>query len=1169
MKLKRIFIQGFKSFAAPTELEISNGITAIVGPNGSGKSNVLDAIKWLFGEQSLKNLRADEKYDLIFSGSESSPPSRRAFVELVFLKEDGEEIRIARELTREGKNTFYINGKGSRLKDIRALFAGTGVGKDFYSVIAQGQVERIVSSSSKELRNLFEEAAGTAFYREKKKETMQKLNEVEANLTALTNVMYEKEKLMKSLYLKAKRAERYLEYTERLKEVKKMFYGNLIIREQERKEEIREELESSREKLRSLRKAMVEVESSWTALRTEMEEMDRRLSSFTKMLEDYETRKKQLLDLKNVYHRRISEIEAQYIEAATRISSEKEELDRLRKREEELLVILKSLSSEIEEVEGRVKDLEAEKEKISADFSEKEKRAVEIREEMTKMEKEILKNETEISRLKDNIEDFESKLDFIEDQLEEKMQRLSDIEKEMEEIMQSLEAATQKEKELLNELEVLKEKKEEVRTEREGILSDVHGLLRRKSELQGEINSLERLLEEYVGFSKAVRAVFKNKELFDGLYDVVANIIEMEEGTESAIGALLGGAMQNIVVRDADVAKRIIDFLKEENLGRATFLPLDLISGGVPSAGEVKNHPGFIGLASDLVRVPEGFEKLPYYLFGNDIVVRTLDDAIDIKRKYKLRSRIATLEGDVISGGGAITGGSLRKGEDPILGRKTRLKALKEELKVIDETVKELESRLEILDSQLKDLRKHEEELTLLISEVSVRTSTAKRVLEELVKTAKSLEKEIENLEKLKVDYGNKISGMKARMERLAEAIEEKRKRLAELEREIEKYSEEMEVKRKELESVSSKLVEESMKLSELNQRKESYRRELDELRSRTEEIERNVAELSEKAKILRRQSDEVKKELKETERELSAVSKELEELFGSMNLHHEDKAKMIKQLKEVEEELSRLKEEREGLVERIHNLEMALQEVSTRVSRYLEEVPEGYEDVERLSDEEMKEVEGEMKELLGKIKGIGSVDLDAIEEYKVVETEYNDLDEQKRDLEEAKRKLMEIMERTEEEARRRFLEVFNRVNENFSRYITELFFGGEGRIRMVSEEDVFDSELEIVVKKPGRRVQKLQLLSGGEKALVAIALLFSFLHVNPSPFYVLDEVDGPLDDYNAERFARFLRRFSKEAQFVVITHNKIVMEAADVLHGITMADGVSLVIPVEMLQTG
>ncbi len=1167
MKLKKITIQGFKSFAQLTELPIADGITAIVGPNGSGKSNVLDAIKWLFGEHSLKNLRADEKYDLIFAGSEDVPPAKRAYVELVFEK-DGKLFSVARELMKSGKNVFYVDGKPSRLKDIKSLFAGTGVGKDFYSVIAQGQVERLTSSSSKELRALFEEAAGTAYYREKKREALIRLNNVESNLTAVNNVLYEKEKLMKSLYLKAKRAEKYLEYTEKLKEVKRLYFGNKLLREEKRKEEIESELEEKRKKLRSLRKEMMEVESRWNDLREQVEEMDKKLSSFTRLLQDYEKRKSQLVDLSNLYRRQLSELENDQTKALTTIESLSEEKKRLEGRKEEILVLKKSVNEQLNALNEEIQKILSEKMKRESELSEKQKEALRLKEKITKIEKTLKKLELDYEKLLASEEDFKEKIKLINEQWSDKEERLNDVKNEIEEMRGSLETGTDEEKKLETELNAIRERKVEVENEKEGIIREIHDLLKKKSEIQGEINSLQRLMNEYTGFSRAVRAVFSNKDKFKGLYDVVANIVKVDEEYEKAVSALLGGAVQNIVVKDADVAKEIIEFLKVNDFGRATFLPLDLIDGSFSVHDtEIEMHPGFVGFAVDLVEVPKGFEKLPVYLFGSDVVVRTLEDAIDIKRRFKIRSRIATLDGELISGRGAITGGS-QKITDSVIGRKTRLEALKVELKELDIRLKELEKLLKEVDRKLENYRKMETEVQMKLSEIISKNATTKRILNELIKTAKSLEKELSNLKSLKVNYENRLSGIIAKKDRLRQQIEEEKIEFLKMEKILENFGGELEEKRRDFEKLTEKLVDLKMKKSELERAAEGYAGELESLNERLKAIDEKINLERELIRRRKAEIEKVKAELEKNEEELKTVTAELEELFGNVNIHHEDKTKIFQEIKNLESELTAMREKRENIIEDIHRLENHLQEINMNILRYREEVPD-YEDVPFISDMELYSLEQQLNDLLRKVKGIGSVDLDAIEEYKNVEEEYKQIVEQKEDLENAKKKLLDIIKKTEEKARSRFLNIHRQVNENFSKYIKELFFGGEGRISMSDDKDVFESELIIEVKKPGRRLQKLQLLSGGEKALVAIALLFSFLQVNPSPFYVLDEVDGPLDDYNAERFARFLKELSKDAQFLIITHNKIVMESADLLHGITMSKGVSVVIPVEMLKTG
>ncbi len=1162
MKLKRIILDGFKSFANRTVIEISDGITAIVGPNGSGKSNILDGIRWLFGEQSLKSIRAEEKADVLFSGSERRNPAFRARVELV-LDVDGKELIVHKELTRDGKVKYGIDGKSARLKDIKELFKGTGVGKDYYSIIAQGQVEKIVTSSGKELRKLFEEAAGIAYYREKKKETLSKLEVVRRNLERVGDIAFEMEKRMKSLYLKAKRAQRYVEYSERLENVKRLYHGNVIMRIKSQISETDDEIERTREKIRSLQRELVDLESDLVTIKGEMERMDRELESYTKMLSAYEERKRSLLEVERTYSKKLSDLENSLIESSTKLDSIKEEMENLKKRKEEIEIIHSSLQKEIEERSKKLEELERKYEELSRDLSQTEKEILKMEAEKKELERRLMRLEIEREKLIERIEEGKRRISSIDSQIDSKIRRKRELEYEIEMRREKYEELSKKERELLEEMEKVKTRKNEIRSERERLVSNMNEILRRKAEISAEISSLERQMEDYVGFSRAVREVFRFKDRFEGLHDVVANIVEMDEEHETAIGALLGGMIQNVVVEDSQVAKEIIEFLKEIEGGRITLLPLDLIEGRTERIPGLERHPGFIGYAVDLVRVPKGFEKLTKYLFGSDVVVRTIDDAIDIKKRFRIRGRIATLEGDLIGTRGAITGGSKRE-MDSLLNRKTRLKKLKEELNFIEEELKRLDESLKLFEKELSDLDRHSDVLKSELMELSAKSESVKRFIQETVIAMDEMTKEIENLEKLRKDYEAKIRGMEERLSRIDDEEMDLKEKISKIEKDMKDRGDVILEKKEELSKLSQEIHSLRAHMNSLSEKLEAYGSELETIREKMERFRSERDELSKRVERLEREIVEVKELLIENEREMKSLEKEYEKLFESMKLHHEGKEEKIRRLKELEDEIENLKNERDELREYLHRLEMRRSNLQMELERHVEIV--GDIEVELVSDEELSNLKKEIEDLESKLKHIGPVDLGAIDEYDQVEREYQDLMKQRKDLEEAERKLLDIMKQTEQEAKRKFMEVFEKVNENFSDLMNFLFFGGEGRIRMLSE-DVFESDLEIVVKKPGKRIQKLQLLSGGEKALVAIALLFSFLKVNPSPFYVLDEVDAPLDDYNAERFASLLKESSKDSQFILITHNKIVMESADLLNGITMIDGVSTVIPVKISE--
>jgi len=1146
-------------------LNLSEGITAIVGPNGSGKSNIIDAIRWVFGEHSMKQLRAGEKFDVLFAGSEKFPPASSAYVELTF-ENEGEVLKIARELSRDGKNNYYINGTPVRLKDIKERFKGTGMGMDFYSIVPQGQVERIVNASPEELRLLLEEAAGTSFYREKKRTTLIKLEHTENNLRRVEDILFERERLKKSLYLKAKRAERYIEYSERLKKLKKVFFGNLLIREKRRLKHLQEGKERATRRYREIQKELVSLESRWSTLRMEFSKIDEELEDFTKLLEDHKKRQNTLLELKEVYDRRLNERESKYVEVTTKIDSLKREREELEKRKGEIDYIFRGLISELEEKKSLLEEYEKQREEIVSKYSEKEKEFLKMKDEYDSFEKRYIKLEIEVSKIDEMMEDMEKRRKMVESQLDLKRNDLEGKKKEFEELVKRMEEMGSEEKSLVEELKEVRKQLEELEGKRKELMGRRETILKSIKELEMEREIIEKNLREYRDFSRAVKEIFRVKDMFPGLEDVVTNILEVNPENALAIGVLLGGNAQNVVVKDVKTAKEIIDYLKKNEIGRVTILPLDLIESREPSIDGVEKHPGFVGYASDMVKVPPGFEKLPGYLFGNDIVVKTLDDAIDIKKKYNVRSRIVSLDGQMVHGKGAISGGSAKSEEIRTpFRRKIRLEEIKEELLKLQGELKEVEKELESLNEEIEALSKQEKLVERELSELSLKFANVKRTREDLAKSIERMEGEVKELEGLKREYHMKLEGMRARREKALEEMENIHKMRKDLEDKMREFSEVLNKEKRVLDELSEKVLDLKLEIGSLSEKSKSYEEELENIRKRREKIEEEIENLSRESENLEKEIDRLKKMIRENQKELETLKKETDELFENLKHRKTGKEEKLKEIEELEGKMGKLKEEAESLREYLHHLDLSLQETEMKLSNILKELEEEPQDVEELDQVTLENIEKEIKDLENKIKYLGPVDLEAVDEYKRVEKEYEDLLKQKEDLEEAKKKLLEIIEKTDKEARSIFMDIYQKVNENFSRFVSLLFLGAEGEIRLLPSEDILEAGIEISIKKPGRKSQNLQLLSGGEKALIGIAFLFALLQVKPSPFYVLDEVDAPLDDFNAERYKRLLKEYSKKSQFLIITHNKIVMEVADMLHGVTMVDGISTVIPVEL----
>lgn len=1168
MKLVSMTLHGFKSFARPTKLYFADRITAIVGPNGGGKSNIVDAIRWVFGEQSMKQLRADEKYDVIFAGSSTMPAASSAYVEIVFENEN-EKIIVSRMLTNDGKNLYMLNGETVRLKDIHEKFIGTGVGKEFYSIAGQGQIERIVNASAEELRLLLEEAAETALYREKKKESMARLEVVNANLSRVQDLIYEYDRQRKSLYLKAKRAERYQEYSSRLEQVKKLYYGNVFKKEMKRLNHLQNQHSQTMEKIKDLQKQLLNIETNWSTLKQEFANVDREIENFTNLLEDYKKRQTTLMELREMYTRRLNERETKFVETTTRLDSAKEQIAAIDKRSEELNLIFKGLIDEIKAKENELTKVEEKRNELVSRYSEKEKQLLALKEKSDLANKEKLSLESELSRIEEGLEDLSKRISMVDSQLDLKMKRLSGLQEELSALLEKLKTAGDREASLAKELQSIRERLSELSNEKRSTLEQLDNIKRVMKNLDEEESKIKYRIQTYEGYTRSVRAIFAKKAQgeLDGVYDVVGNLVNFPAEYAKAIEVLLGGAVQHVVVDNANTAKKVIEWLNTQKVGRVTFLPLDLIESHFSGMREIERHAGFIGYAAQIVRVSQQFMALPGYLFGNDIIVKTLDDAVDIKKRYKVRCRIATLNGEIIGQHGSITGGEIEvERTDSLVKRKLRLNEIANQRLELSSLEKLHQQKLSQIDQEIQTLsnqeRLAERELTSVIAE----GSSTKRMIEELSKTVEELSKEINSLEQLKKNYTIKSEGMQIRREKILSELEELSGKISSYESELRNFDEQLAFEKQTLEEISTQYSQLKAEVTNLMERKLHYESELSRLREQKQKLKDESMQLSAQSEEIEKEIDRLKNILLENQQELETVKKETENLFETMRMQRSDKDQKLAQLDELEKKMQQIKDEREKSREYLHHLELSIQEVQNKIEQILVEIEEQTAlQIEEVDQEKLESLKNELEDLQNKIKYLGPVDLLAIDEYNQVENKYNDLVLQRNDLNEAKEKINDLIRRTDEEARNRLLDVYEQVNTKFNYFISLLFAGGEGEIKIEPGKDILEAGIEICVKKPSRRIQKLQLLSGGEKALVGIALLFALLEVKPSPFYVLDEIDAPLDEFNAERFKRLLEDGSKKAQFIVITHNKVVMESADLLHGVTMIDGVSNIVPVEI----
>ena len=1173
MRLVEIEIEGFKSFGKYTRIRLAEGITAIVGPNGSGKSNVVDAIRWAFGSHSHKDLRTPKKEDVFFAGSPTLPPATRAMVALTFELENGDLMTISREMTRDGKNFYRINGENVRLKDVIDRFSGTGVGKEFYSIIAQGQVERIVNSSAEELRMLVEEAANISKFRMKKKETLRKIEETRVNLNRVEDLMTELEREMRSLYLKAKRAEKYKEYSEELRKLKKRYFSDRINYLRRKLLDYGNSMDLNKSKLKEIFREMADVENKLSNLREEFGEVDKEIERMTKIIEDYRSRETSLRELRNRYSSELKELESAYLNRTMELNSLEKSMEDGEKRISELEMIVSSIRGKMENLESELVKLRNERDEIYSAYSEKEKEAMRMRERMELLSRKKMKLENERFKLDETMKDLESRMKMVEEQLKVKISRYEELGKEFDELIELSREVGKREEKLKEKSMELKSRISEMKGMMDSLNSKFRDLMDEKNRRISKLEVLRKEFEEYSGFSESVRRIFEWKENgeVDGVIDVVVNIMEVDEKYSKSIDALLGSRSNYIVVESGEDAVNILELLKTRKVGRVAFLPLDLMNegGGRKRKNDgIDGMTGFVGYAKDLVKVEEKFQKVVDYLFGDSIVVERIEDAVRL-RKMGYRMRMVSLDGDLLERGGAISGGYSVNGNS-MLVKKSEMRRMEDDVKKLEKEIEELLNQRKKLGRKLEKLREEKEKIDQELADSLLKNESVRRTMEDLRKNMEEMKKEISNLTKLKKDYELKMEGYRGRLERIGREEEEIDSELVELERRVQQFDDTLKERRRILQELESEIMELNLALENEKEKLENYLRELEELRNNLEGWSIRVEDIKHEIESLDRKMNERRESIEELDAELRSLKKEIDDLFEGMKFRREGKEQKVRDMEKLEKRLEELKNEADNLRDTVHNMELEMKEIQAKYQNMYDEVIKSGITLEELDDNlildetERDELSTRIDDLERKLRFLGNVDLDSIEEYREVERRYGELREQRNDLLKAIKSLNEIMEKTEEEAKRVFLQTFGKVSENFSKMVADLFEGAMGEMRLNYSDNPLDGGIEIIIKKMGKREEKLNLLSGGEKSLVGLALLFSLLNINPSPFYILDEVDAALDDYNAERLKRTLLNYSKRTQFIIVTHNKLVMEGASKLYGITMSDGISTVVSVE-----
>lgn len=1180
MYLKRIELKGFKSFADRTELEFVPGITAVVGPNGSGKSNISDSIRWVLGEQSAKSLRGGKMEDVIFAGSDTRKPVNYSEVSLTLdnssqkLPLDYSEVTITRRILRSGESEYFINKQACRLKDITELFMDTGIGKEAYSIIGQGRIEEILSTKSEERRGIFEEASGIVKYKSRKKEAEKKLAETEQNLVRIEDLIAELEGQLEPLHEQAEKAKRYKDLKEQLKANEIALYVHQIEQVHASWNETKQKLGQLQEEQLALSTVVSQHDASLEKFRLEIRQLEEQLEKEQQHLLEVSGEAEKSDGQVEVLKERRRNLEIQRAQNEDklqtlqgRVDARREEQAVLEKRLMEVEEQLKQLQRRLQEEQARLLGVEgadaAREEDLRAEMLEVLSSAAQHRNEVRYLEQQEETLQRRQEKLGSDIERAKGERDEV-------LSRIANLQEKLQETSASLEETRQQYLEIT-------EKIRHAETELESWNRKLRELQQKMDGLSSRRDTLREMKEDFDGFALGVRTVLKAREngALRGVHGAVAELIHVPEQYETAIEIALGGALQNIVMEDEAAARAAIAYLKKKQAGRATFLPLDVMRGRYIPEQElhmIQKMPGYIGIAVDLVTYEERYDHIAANLLGNVVIAETLEHANQLAGRLKYRYRIVTLGGDVVNPGGSMTGGSLQKKTNSLLGRQRIIDQLEQEIRSLGSELEDAGTMVQYEEQEIKRLQAELEKLRRLGEQGRLQEQALQSQIEQANQQLQNIEALLRVTEQ---DQQTVLHERRQIEQRLAE-VQDKLLELAEAEASLNEQLRQAEELRKSQESVKdqlqSQLTELKVEIASVTQDRSAMRQQMqrtsDELAALLQEQEETEQTLKNTDAEITRTTDEIKRQ--------SVLYEQLLEKRDAcaqrIEFMRADRAQKLQDLAQREEETREQRVQLREVEERVHQLEVRLNRLDVELDNLLKNLAEDYEIGYELAKErypvpeDIQSTQAAVRDLKRRITQLGDVNLGAIDEYERVSERYDFLTRQKNDLVEAKETLYEVIRDIEREMSERFTQTFEQIRVQFKKVFVKLFGGGRADLILSDPDNILETGIDIIAQPPGKKLQNLQLLSGGEKALTAIALLFAIIHVRPVPFCVLDEVEAALDEANVSRFASYLREFANQTQFIVVTHRKGTMEEADVLYGVTMEeDGVSKLVSVRL----
>ncbi len=1182
MFLKSLEVRGFKSFADKTELEFKKGVTAVVGPNGSGKSNISDSVRWVLGEQSVKSLRGGKMEDVIFAGTQFRKPLGLAQVSITLDNSDGtlqtdyNEVTVTRRIFRSGETEYLINNQKCRLKDITELFMDTGIGKEGYSIIGQGKIDAILSGKAEDRRALLEEAAGIVKYKSRKEEAEKRLDNTDNNLVRIRDIIATYEERLEPLRMEKEKALEYRELAEelRVKEVSllvhnieqiKKDYEQVSNQLEEKEKEIsakREILDRFKENLISLAKEIESLEEKnakekdeYYKGREEVNQNEKEVSLFNERVQNFKNMILKVEEEINTLKIKVTDLESAKEELEKKLSSKEEEKNNK-------LNELNEIDSSINEINDEIRNFEMEISGLKSEEINNISRNSNLNNSIVSLRKDLENNEEKQRNIKANIANFERNLSVNKGtikELEENIKETRENIKKLQEEGISLKKAISHEYHNLS-----------------GQEKKINLLTKKINETEARHNILNNLEKHYEGYNRTVKNLMEhvNAGRISGINEinVVGESFKVEQQYEIAIEVALGAAISNVITKNEDDAKKLIGFLKTRGLGRATFLPLNIIKGRrITLPNNVRNYDGYLGIASDLITFDEKYKDIMDYSLGRTLISKDMDAALAISKMGQHNYKIVTLSGEVINPGGALTGGSIQGKNSNLLGRKREIDELalflekqKNDLKSEKTVFEEIKKKIKKIDEQILNKR---EEIHQKNIDLTVLDGDVKILINEVDKVKKSIKFSNEELER----FTESFKVLNDRLEVKTNELNTLENRNKEGQEKIKSLDKELENRRVRLENIRSSYTDIRVLKAALDESLEGDKRELYDKNLEIEETKEKILILDEEIKsnleniaIL----EEGIENKKHTIDNLSERLSELENVFKEdevkrIDLKEKQKSKQaeynlfVDEIKVHENEMNKkaiqnakIESEQEALLNKLNSeLELTLAEA--------EDIAVKIDNINSVKDTVYK--------LKNKIAALGIVNLSSIMEYDEVCEKYQFMSTQEEDLEKAKEELQSVIDEMTIKMRELFEENFKILNENFEETFKELFNGGTAELTL-EDGDVLKSNIIINVQPAGKKLQNINLMSGGEKVLSAIALLFAILKMKPTPFCILDEIEAALDDANVYRYAEFLKKFSKNVQFTVITHRKGTMEAGDVMYGVTMEEkGVSKVVSVDL----